>query len=371
MANDTATVVQNVLVPQNQSLWTCQPPEIAHDLFNENEKGIITIGYILLFIFSLFGNALIIAVFRRKYDQLQTPVNYFIVNMAASDLLIPLVVLPRRVQETYIGWTPWLVEGVVGDILCRVVHYVDEVSVTVSSQSMIFIAVERWWSVVFPLKSPLITKQTTPKFICFTWALSLLFFSYCFFAYKTVTVQNKTLCIIDFPEIFDDWSDFWKADRVNLLVTFVIVPFAIMSVLYSSIIFSIHRNKQTALHLSSTEQVKRAKENRRVAVMLVIVVALFFISWTPYYIYYFVRYLSLSTNWSCQSKSRLYFCSKFMNYIYTGINPLIYYYFSTNYRQGLHELLCCPWSCVRGCKHRVQVVPSSVQPTVQSIETKL
>ena len=315
----------------NESIDICAEP--WEGSFNVIEEVLMTIGYAILIVFSFFGNAFVIAIFH-KQCQLRTPVNYFIVNMAVSDLLIPLFVLPRRIKEVYFGWSAWSVGGVMGETLCKVVNYSDAVSVTASSQSMVFIAAEKFWSIVFPMKS-----RTAPRFICFTWMFSFTVFVYYFVAYK---LDAKGFCVYDLPEIFVKWEDLWRLDGMILFVTFVAIPFVLITVFYIGILVSLHRKGKSSLHLASEPQRVRAKENRRVALMLITVVVLFFISWTPYYIDFFIEYYFSGLNMSCDSRKQLYHGSRYMNYLYTAINPLIYYTFSTNYRRGFHESLCCP-----------------------------
>ena len=157
----------------NESSELCDPQIPTTSI---SYKSFMITGYAILLFLFLAGNALIIAVFYRRYDQLQTPVNYFIINMAVSDLLVPFFVLPKRIQIVFLGWGPWLVSGVFGDIICKVASFADEVSIAVSSQSMVFIAAERFSSIVFSHKRPLISRRTTPRFIGFTWAFASVFF---------------------------------------------------------------------------------------------------------------------------------------------------------------------------------------------------
>ena len=141
-------------------------------------------AYIFQFFASVIGNSLVVAVFYKRHEQLRAPVNYFIVNMAVSDLHVPIFVIPRRVWEIVMGCGPWFVGEVLGDFLCKVVHLADEISITVSSQSMVFIAAERFWAIVNSMKTPIISLKTTPRFIGFTWLFSTVFYSYYFFAYN-------------------------------------------------------------------------------------------------------------------------------------------------------------------------------------------
>ena len=80
--------------------------------------------------FSFTGNGLLVAVFYRN-KTLRTTVHYFIVNMAISDLIIPVVHLPWEISSTYHDGL-WLVDGVLGTVLCKLVFNAWSVSTVVS-----------------------------------------------------------------------------------------------------------------------------------------------------------------------------------------------------------------------------------------------
>ena len=302
----------------------------------------MTTGYIILFIFSFSGNVLVITAFFKEKKEERTPVQCYIVNMAVSDLFVPLFVIPRRIKQIYHGWGTWLIAGVLGEILCKIVNFADEVSVTVSSQSMVFIAAERFWAIVFPMRSFFISSEkTTSRVICFTWISSTLFFFYYFFAYKLDYEGGWPSCRNTIPQLFDTRNDLWRVDRLSLLVVFVAVPFLLMVSFYFAIITTLYCQQKSVNHLSSTVQQRRIKENKNVTLMLVVVVLLFFVSWTPYYIYFFLYYYKLDSTWSCPSLQRLRSGSKYINYVYTAANPLIYFMFNLTFRRRMQQVLLC------------------------------
>ena len=70
----------------------------------------------LIFLVSLAGNAVIgIIVYKRK--TMRKPNNYLIVNMAMSDLLVPIFLIPWEIQKLYID--SWLISGPLGQALCN------------------------------------------------------------------------------------------------------------------------------------------------------------------------------------------------------------------------------------------------------------
>ena len=103
--------------------------------------------------------------------------------------------------------------------------------------------------------------------------------------------------------------------------------------------------------------------------MLFTVVVAFFASYLPCYVYFLKQYYSLGRMESCRSIRQLYLATRYMSYIYTGVNPLIHYAFNKSYRWGFHQLLHFLWICFRIC------CPKSsfrhvyvISPSIQSAE---
>ena len=125
------------------------------------EKIGATFVYCLMFIVSLTGNTVIgIIVYETKTMRRST--NFFVVNMAMSDLLYPIFVIPRRIQRLYID--SWLIAGRLGQALCKLVVFVSDLSAAVSIQNLVLIAVDRFGAVILPIRSPLISSNLCPFF---------------------------------------------------------------------------------------------------------------------------------------------------------------------------------------------------------------
>ena len=59
----------------------------------KEDKAILIATYSIVLLVALIGNVLIILVFS-KYKPLRKSINYFVVNMAVSDLFTPLTIMP-------------------------------------------------------------------------------------------------------------------------------------------------------------------------------------------------------------------------------------------------------------------------------------
>ena len=115
---------------------------------------------IILF-FSLVGNTLvIIAVY--KCQELKKTVNYFIVNMAVSDIVFPLTAIPVYLAELSSSSWQWPIDGTTGLIFCKLGNYVMAVSLTVSNLFNLFLLSSLGLHV----------SSTTNPIICFTFVES-------------------------------------------------------------------------------------------------------------------------------------------------------------------------------------------------------
>ena len=69
-------------------------------------------------------------------------------NMAISDIIMPLIYLPLAISETYNDGL-WLVDGALGTVLCKLMHIAWGLSTYVSILSMMGSAVDRFHAVLF------------------------------------------------------------------------------------------------------------------------------------------------------------------------------------------------------------------------------
>ena len=123
-----------------------------------------TFFYCSIFLVSLAGN-IVIGIIVYKTKTMRKPINFLIVNMAMSDLLFPIFLFPRKIQMLYLD--SWLIDGPLGQVLCQLAC-LEDVSVFVSIQNLVLIAVDRFGAVVFPLRFPLISSKLCPFFVLAT-----------------------------------------------------------------------------------------------------------------------------------------------------------------------------------------------------------
>ena len=308
-----------------------------------------TFAYAIIIVMALTGNSLIAAiVFKTK--SMRRTINYLVVNMAISDLILPTFAFPRILTDLFVGY--WLVDGPLGLALCKIVYFLQDVSTAVSIQSLVLIAVDRFGAVVFPFRRPIVSSKLCPYFILATWIVAMALHCPYFFARKIVmTRSGKPLCRLRWNEAFGESSSL-ENYYVSLFLVLAVIPFALMTIVYSIIIFKLKSQKMPGGESANAkEQEKRAKRERNVLNMAIAIVLGFALCWAPFNVYAFLNFFVWDKNNTANCSFQAFvFLAMFMAYANCAINPCICFIFSGNYRQGLKSIFgCCSQKCYCSC----------------------
>ena len=211
------------------------------------------------------------------------------------------------------------------------------VSIGVSFQSLILIAVDRFGAVVFPLRSPLISSKLRPFFILATWITTMAVFTPFLLASKIVENAGGLQCEKQWSEAFGE-SFSVKNYFLALFMVFYCIPIATLTILYSIIVIKLKSQKIPGEQSAIAEQ-QRAKRNRRVLKMAIAIVFGFVLCWVPYsfgcLLYSCVRGSSPCGFFIYKT------ITKVIAFSNCAINPCICFIFSSSYREALKRLLRC------------------------------
>ena len=283
-----------------------------------------------VFLVSLVGN-IFIGIIVYKTKSLKKPVNYFIANMAMSDLVYPISMLPRDVASLFIS-DSWLFSGPLGQALCKLVSFSIEVSTLVSSQSLVLIAVDRFGTVVFPLRSPLISLNKCRFFILATWIIAMVVRCPILFFFEVLECPDGLVCR-------PLWSPYFKHYTVAMIAVVFYVPLVLITILYLTIALTI-KSQKTAGEQSVSRRGQRLKREKIVLEISIAIVSAFTMGWLPLSIWWFVYFYSSDKTviWSCGFR---YFTEivRFLMYSYCAVSPCICFIFIGHYRQGLKNLV--------------------------------
>ncbi|XP_039077462.1 D(4) dopamine receptor isoform X2 [Hyaena hyaena] len=311
----------------------------------------------------LAGNALVCASVAAE-RALQTPTNYFVVSLAAADLLLALLVLPLFVYSEVQGGV-WLF----GPGLCDALMAMDVMLCTASIFNLCAISVDRFVAVTVPLSY---NRQGAGGrqllLIGATWLLS-------------AAVAAPVLCGLNNPRGRD--PAVCRLENRDYVVYSSVcsffLPCPLMLLLYWATFRGLRRweaARQAKLHCRAPRRPsgpgppppevgeipeagrpqdavpaepplqaprrRRAKitgRERKAMRVLPVVVGAFLVCWTPFFVVHITRALCPT----CAVPPRLVSAVTWLGYVNSALNPVIYTIFNAEFRTVFRKALrlCC------------------------------
>ena len=143
---------------------------------------------------ALTRNLLVITTFIRTVN-LKTSPNYYIVNMAVSDLVCVILNWPLYATEGMLKAGGSLITNpIVAKLFCKLGIYSRALSYVVSILSLVLIAVDRFVATAFPLKASKITGKARKVFLAVCWCLPALGLIPYFVYSEIVKIEEQTFC---------------------------------------------------------------------------------------------------------------------------------------------------------------------------------
>ncbi|KAG8453571.1 hypothetical protein GDO86_000269 [Hymenochirus boettgeri] len=337
--------------------------------------------YSLIFLLSVLGNSLVIVVLMRN-KRMRTVTNTFLLSLAVSDLMLCLFCMPFNLIPNLLR------DFIFGSTVCKAATYFMGISVSVSTFNLVAISLERYSAICKPLQSRVWqTKSHALKVIAATWCVSFTIMSP-YPVYSTlvpfIKIQNRTgnKCRLQWPSDLTQQS--WY---VFLLLILFLVPGIIMTVAYGLISMELYRGirfeasqkkertssissnqyengegfylqrtkkkKSLEMHqrsVHSSSKIERVRSNssaanlmakKRVIRMLILIVILFFICWTPVFSVNAWRAFDMVSADISLSGAPISFIH-LLSYTSACVNPIIYCFMNKRFRMGvLATFTCC------------------------------
>ena len=297
------------------------------------------LAYIFIFLVSFFGNIfLLVVIYKNK--QLRRSINYFVFNMAVSDLFNPLTVMTVKIVEIISGSKSWKVDRpwLLGNILCKLAYFLPDVSLVVSIGSLLLISIDRLIAVVFPLKAKLISPKVRLISILSTWSVAIVFYAPYFYSFKLIPYENETYCLLNWEPAFNHLKTHKRLVAASF-ITFFLIPVVVLVIVYSIIAWTIRKKNKKSKERLSCLQNHRDQQLRKIVQMTMAIVISFVSCMTPLLIYLFL--IIFVWNWEsppvCAFQTIIPFISVFLLHLWSAVNPCICFIFSKNYRNGLRQ----------------------------------
>ena len=269
-----------------------------------------------------------------KTLNLKTSANYYIVNMAVSDVLCVLLNWPLYATEGMLSSQGSFIAEPSATFVCKLGIYSRVVSYVVSILSLVLIAVDRFVAIVFPFQMTTAAAKTRTVLMLLTWILPLSGGLPYILYTKIVFVNHQTFCRFAWSSlalsIFNSTS----------FILFYCLPLLLIIILYYKIMKSF-RKPSPGNEVKCSITVRRHRQNRNIMKIFKSVVSAFFICWTPLYAYLFLKVISPSIFVKDTCKLLVGFFYYIFPLLSTAINPVILFAFSSNFRAGLKNLCVC------------------------------
>ena len=309
--------------------------------FNSTSQGCSAVASIMftstisvISIAALIGNILVVVTFI-KTPRLRISTNYYIVNMAASDLLALLFNWLLYATEGML--TPNIfISGSSASSVCKLGMYLKAVSHLVSVLSLVLIALDRFVAIVFPLKRINMKVRIRVIFLSLTWLIPVSYGLPQAIFTDIIKVGGQTFCRFMMSD-----ESLTIFNGVGFIL-FYLFPLITIIILYSAILRSLKKTPKPGELPQGQEDTKRHQQNQKIVKILISIVVAFFVCWTPLCVYLFLKklYPSLFIKDRCLVLVGLTF------YVFPSlsiaVNPIILFAFSTNYKRALKNI----WSAV-------------------------
>ncbi|GIY12799.1 orexin receptor type 2 [Caerostris darwini] len=325
-------------------------------IFPSTYEWILIMLHLTVFVVGLVGNALVCVSVYRNHS-MRTVTNYFIVNLAVADFMVILICLPPTVLWDVTK--TWFF----GSITCKLVLYLQNVSVGVSVLTLTFISVDRWYAICHPLsfKSTASRAKTS---ILLIWLISVLIG-----LPEAIVLDTRRSLPVDTTYLTDcthTWSEnSTRIYQLFLILVLYVAPFTLMAFTYYQITRVLWNknipgasetnhypsrmcgnkigNRMGAVRTTSTSCEGQIRSRRKASKMLMAVVVMFSLCYLPVHLINVLRYTvglpqtpattvaSLMSHWLCYANS--------------AVNPIIYNIMNGKFRKEFKNTFTC--QCIK------------------------
>ncbi|XP_069818868.1 proteinase-activated receptor 1-like [Dendropsophus ebraccatus] len=279
--------------------------------------------YTLVFFVALPLNvlAMIIFVFKMK---VRKPAVVYMLNLAAADVLF-VSVLPFNIIYRFSG-NNWFF----GPGMCQFVTAAFYCNMYCSILLMTSISVDRFLAVVYPMHSLSWRTMSRAWLVCsLIWIISIASVVPLFLSEQTQHIAS--LDITTCHDVLDlkDLKNFYLYYFSTFILVFFFIPLIVTTISYVFIIHSL-----------SSSGIENSCKKTRALVLAIIVLCVFIMCFGPTNCIFLIHYLYFHQG-ANESLYFAYILCACISSISCCLDPLIYYYASSQCQRYLYSLICC------------------------------
>ncbi|XP_038045024.1 G-protein coupled receptor 54-like [Patiria miniata] len=319
-----ADVIRNVTTTPAADLEEAGPG-ISHEVYSKLVPFII--GVITLV--GLVGNSIVVYVIVCQ-GHLKTVTNYYIVNLAITDIFYLVFCAPFT--ASLYATTSWLF----GQFMCKFVFYMMQVTAQATCATLTAMSIDRYYAITDPLKS---LKTRTPRVAIVVsvviWTGSALlaipvavYFNDVEFADGNETYQ---FCRATWP-----YPIFYPGYAVYCFVMLYVIPLSIIAVCYTIVLNRLWKTVAPTEESHAPVHLRILMQKRRVTRMILAVVLAFAACWIGVHVMSLWRGIDPDNFPKTNMVVFVYqVFAHLLSYLNSCVNPFVYAFMGGNFRKQM------------------------------------
>ncbi|XP_066302421.1 G-protein coupled receptor 54-like [Branchiostoma lanceolatum] len=274
------------------------------------------------------GNSLVIFVIFR-IGEMRTVTNYYIANLATTDLAFLVLCLPITAVIYAVPSWPF------GLVMCKLNNYLIQVTLTATCLTLAALSMDRFCAIVLPIRSMGFRQPRTAVAVSiFIWMVSFLLSIPVAIVRDLVTVTWRGHVLVLCRE--PSWSSA-AAQSAYALYTVVITYLIPLLICMVACAWNVRHLCRRA-RLQACRHEHRTFQTRRVAMMVVGVVVLFAVCWLPNNVMNLYRLMNRDYKPNT-AFYRLKMAALCLSYANSAMNPFVYTLVGESFRRNLRKAL--------------------------------
>ncbi|XP_020607030.1 prolactin-releasing peptide receptor-like [Orbicella faveolata] len=317
----------------NNSAYAAHHGRFSTGSWTHDIKITITSLYAVSFLFGFVGNALGLYIICRKCG-MKAATHLLIGNLACSNLLITLIVMPMSVFFLY-NEHRWHA-GTAGTVTCKLSQYLFLFPIATSILTILVVSIDRFFAVFHPLKAKVFRR---PKIMTATiWICAAILMSPTLAIYKVISSPDgKWFCVSYFGQESHRAVILSKVYYSLIFVLLYLLPLFAIAVLYALICYKLYHRKVPGLSRTQNYRETVEKSKRKVVKVLIMIVVVFALCWFPAHaMHYFITFQS---EFYARMPAYLFPLLLWISHTNSAIEPCLYMLLSQNFRKEFRQVI--------------------------------
>ena len=255
-------------------------------------------------------------------------------NLACSNLLITLIVMPMSVFFLYKEHR-WHA-GTLGAVTCKLSQFLILLPIGTSILTILVVSIDRFFAVFHPLKVKVFRR---PKIITATiWICSAIVMSPTLAIFKVMSSPDgKWSCVSYFGQDSHRADILSKVYYILIFVLLYLLPLLAIAVLYSLVCYKLHHRKVPGLSRTHNYRQAVEKSKRKVMKVLIMIVVVFALCWFPAHAMHFC--VTFQREFFHRMPAYLFPLLLWISHSNSAIEPCLYILLSQNFRREFHRII--------------------------------